>query len=136
MAGVHGGHHVEYDKNETRKYIVIIRNPVERTISHFIDFNQQNQNKIDNWEIGKSANFQTNWLKDKLHVNNLDEIKDILKEFIVIPTDKLNERMNELGLKAGHFNKNRREYDITEEEREKISKANDLDNELYKWACG
>jgi len=133
VSGIPGGHHISYEKG--KKYITLIRNPIDRTISHFLVNNEKNDSKLDSWEINKFANFQTNWLMSKLNVNSLSEIKKILsKDFIVCPTNKLNELMKYLNLKPIETNKRRREYKITDEEIEKIRKLNQLDSQLYEFA--
>ena len=127
MNGIRGGHHITYEKG--KKYITIIRNPINRTISHFSEINQKNQNRIDIHFIRKYADFQTKWLKNKLKVNTLEEIKTILtKDFKVYITERLPKEF-------AHFNTTRRKYLPTLKEKNLIMQENKLDFELYEWVC-
>ena len=133
VSGIPGGHHITYEKG--KKYIVLIRDPIKRIISQFSEINEKNENRIDSFFIKNYSNFQTNWLKSKLNVNSLDEIKNILsKDFIVCPTDRLNELMTYLNLKPIKVNTSRRIYNLNDFEKNFILKENKLDLELYEFS--
>lgn len=121
--GFQGGHHIDYKKGQ--KYITVLRNPVDRTISHFADENRGNNNQLDDWNIRQLANFQTNWLREKLHTDSIYYIIKILKrDFIVLNT-------NTLPKQFGHYNKAVRKIEATKEQIELIKKLNDEDNLLF-----
>ncbi len=126
VSGIKGGHHVRYMPNSNFKYITIVRNPIDRTISHFSEINEKNNNKIDKYFLSKYSNFQTKWLLDKLNVKSLKEVKEIIKTFKLYTT-------NSLPKEFGHFNKTRRIYIPTNKEIKLIEDFNDLDIELYKF---
>ena len=134
LDGMPGGHHISYIKGE--KYLTIIRNPIDWTISYFQEKNEKNIYKdLDKWLEEKYYNFQTKWLAKKILNKNeinkeiLEEIKKILKrDFKVITTENLSK------ITATHVNRARSKYVPTSKEIEKIKKNNKLDQELYEWA--
>jgi len=132
VSGIPGGHHVRYSPNSQFKYLTIVRNPVDRTISHFSEINEKNSNRIDLGFIKKYSNFQTNWLIDKLNVDSLDKVIEILKkEFIVLTTNNLTNKVKDLGFNIKKLNTTRREYKITNSEMNLIKKYNELDFKLF-----
>jgi len=132
ISGIPGGHHVTYQKGE--KYITLIRNPVDWSVSYFSEQTEKSTCDMRDWFKDKYYNFQTKWLAKKILnkevVNSevLKEIINILNEFKVIPTDQIN-RYFKL-----HLNKARKAYKPTKKEIAPIKLNNSLDFELYKWA--
>lgn len=121
--GIPGGHWVDYKKGQ--KYITILRNPVDRTISHFADENRGNKNELDNHSIKSLANFQTNWLREKLHTDSIYWIIKILqRDFTVFTTDNIPKRF-------GHYHKAVRKIETTPEQIKLIKELNDEDFQLY-----
>jgi len=131
LAGVPGGHHVEYKGQG--KYMVILREPVSRTISHYAE---QLKEPLKIWfQRYHMENFQTNWLRKKLHVNTLGEIKSILKkDFTILTTNTLTEQMKKLGINIEKRNIGRG-YIPTKEEISFIEERSGEDIELYQWVC-
>lgn len=133
VGGVPGGHHIKYEKGN--KYITLVRNPLAWAVSYFSEQTEKKKCDMSNWLRADYFNFQTKWLakkilnKNKVNKKILNEIIEILKkDFIVIPTEKIN---NHYKL---HLNKTRKSYTPTEEEVDKIKKENKLDQKLYEWA--
>ena len=121
--GVPGGHHITYKKGF--KFITILRNPVDRTVSHFLDENRGNDSILTDFDIQRLANFQTNWLREKLGVQGMNEIiKILMRDFVVYTTDNLPK-------KFGHFHKRIRDYTPTKDQVELMKKLNDEDFKLY-----
>lgn len=131
ISGIPGEHKVGYKQGF--KNLVIIRNPIDRTISQFKEYLDFNKVSFFNWfDSKKHGNYQTRYLMEFLDLNSLEEVKKFLKEkVIVIPTDKINEWMQQNGFKPTHTNKARHEYTPSSEEIELIKQNNELDFELY-----
>ena len=132
MSGVVGGHHVKYE--DGKKYITIIRNPLEWTISYFQEQTEKLKCKLINWINEDYFNFQTKWLAKKIFNLNevdksvLEKIKKILlKDFKVYLIDRLD---NDFKL---HLNIARKKYSPSESDIELIYKNNNLDRDLYNW---
>jgi len=133
VSGIPGGHHITYKPGE--KYITIIRDPVDWTLSYFQEQTERKNIRLDQWLKEEFCNFQTKWLakkilgKSKVNRKVLNEVIDILKkDFKVLVTSKLQD------FTKVHVNKARKKYSLLEGEKEMILERNNLDRKLYKWA--
>lgn len=132
VSGIPGEHKVGFRRGF--KNIILIRNPIDRTLSHFkesLDFKPDV--KFVDWFESKFWNYQTKYLMTYLNCDSLESVKKFIldNEIIVIPTERLNEWMQKNGISSIHLNKSRREYNPTNEEINLIKTYSKLDFELY-----
>ncbi|MFW9872036.1 MAG: hypothetical protein ACFFG0_02965 [Candidatus Thorarchaeota archaeon] len=129
VSGIPGEHKVGY--REGFKNIILVRNPIDRTLSHFKE--SQSNSFIDWFNPVEHGDFQTKYLMKYLNCDSLESVKKFImdKKIIAIPTDKLSERMKELGIEPVHLNKARRKYIPTSAEINLIKQYSQQDFKLY-----
>ena len=140
-------HETKYKKGN--RNITFIRHPINRTISHFSEMNNNTKEGLSfkNWFDERYFNFQTKWLLNQvlnttlLTKGTFNWLKNVLSDFYFIGTTEnletdLNVLFKKMGVERIYPNTNitKLRYEPSKEEKKLILSKNDYDLKLYEFA--